>query len=296
LHVAPVLANQLDEVERSGVARTIPHRMMAYTFITWNTRKPQFQDPRVRLALTRAIDRRGIIDAFLGGKADLANSTVPSFVWQHDPEAGATLTYDPEAARSLLEEAGWRDRDGNGVLENASGQELRFTLLAVRGGPAGDLIEKVAADLQRVGVVAKPRLLEGTTMWGLLGDKERNFDAAISGLQAQLRVPMGRDGFHCDALQGYRQYSGICDEELDRLLDTIPLIMDPAAAKPLWNRYQHKLSELQPYTFLYHRQNLLGVSNQLRNVKPDARGPLVGASRWWLLPDQRGNAARPATY
>jgi hypothetical protein len=38
------------------------------------------------------------------------------------------------------------------------------------------------------------------------------------------------------------------------------------------------------FSFLYHRHDAVAVSNRLRGVEPDARGPFVGAQRWWMAP------------
>jgi ABC-type transport system substrate-binding protein len=96
-----------------------------------------------------------------------------------------------------------------------------------------------------------------------------------------------RARFHCDSRDSPPQISGICDAELDRLIDLVPTVADSAGARPLWAAYQRRLADLQPESFLYHRTFTLGVGRGLRGVLPDARGEWVGARDWWIHPEHR---------
>ncbi|MFN2397091.1 MAG: ABC transporter substrate-binding protein [Gemmatimonadaceae bacterium] len=97
-----------------------------FTAVYWNHRHPAFRDPRVRRALTLAIDRRELHRA-----ANLPAAT-PIFdviflerQLARD-ELPAPLAHDTAEAARLLEEAGWRDGDGDGIRERA-GKPFRFT-------------------------------------------------------------------------------------------------------------------------------------------------------------------------
>jgi peptide/nickel transport system substrate-binding protein len=264
----------------------------------WNTvrtlaehrtmRRALFTDERVRRALTMAIDRQGIIDGIFYGHGDVANSMVPPFLWAHDPDAGADLRYSPEAARRLLAEAGWEDREGNGVLEDGAGREFRLALLSAPG--SADAVEKIMSDLRRVGVVVEPRMVELNAMVAIIMNTARDFDAILTAFATSPFPDVRATLFHCRNRDTGFQWSGICDVELDRLIDTIPEVINRDAAMPLWSAYQRRLAELQPYTFLYHPHSVRGVSNRLRNVHPDPRSTYAGLDRWWLVPDGRGAA------
>ncbi|HEV2149666.1 MAG TPA: ABC transporter substrate-binding protein [Longimicrobiaceae bacterium] len=281
-----VTPEQTPRIEASDRARlvTFPHR--SYVFIGWNQKRPMFQDARVRRALTMAINKKGMIDGVLYGHGEVAHSSVPSIFWQHDPTAGAGLQYDPEAAKRLLAEAGWRDRNGDGIVENERGEPFRFTLKTNQGNQERkDLTEVVQSDLRKVGVDAQPQLMEFGTLIEQL-NTTRDFDAVVLAWVTEFR-PDDADLFHCDRRDRPYQWVGHCNRATDRLLDTIPRIVDRAEAKPVWSRYQQAIARDQPYTFLYFQERLVGVSERLRNVDPDARGDFVGVSRWWILPGAR---------
>jgi peptide/nickel transport system substrate-binding protein len=151
-YIAPT-SEQAEQIRQSERVRLITFPARDYVYIAWNTRRPFFRDARVRRALAMAINRRGIIDGVLGGDATLTNATIPPFFWQFDPGVGAGLRYDPEGARRLLGEAGYRDRDGDGIIEDARGRPFQFTLkINQENQIRKDIAQVVQADLRKIGV------------------------------------------------------------------------------------------------------------------------------------------------
>jgi peptide/nickel transport system substrate-binding protein len=278
---------QAANIEQMGNARLLSYKDRAFVLIGWNQRRPPFQDVRVRRALTMAINRQEIVNAVLYGYGELANATVPSFFPQFDPEAGADLRFDPEAALALLAEAGWT-RGADGKLVNAAGEPLHFVLNTNHGNQTReDIVEIVQAQLSQIGVDVEIQILEfGTLLDRINNPQTRDFDAVLIGWRTDFRVD-DSDLFHCEKMNEPYQWVGHCDQRLDALLDTLPTIADPAASLPLWKEYQKLIVEQQPYTFIYFSERIHGVSNRLRNVIPDARGDWVGIDRWWIVPEQR---------
>jgi peptide/nickel transport system substrate-binding protein len=287
---------QAGRIEASQNSRLVSFDDRAFVVLGWNERRPYFEDARVRRALTMAINREEIVKGVLYGYGKIANSTIPPFFWQYDPEAGAGLGYDTAQANRLLTEAGWVDRDHDGVRENPKGVPFRFTIKTNKGNQArADIAEKVQSDLKKVGIEATPRIVE----WGTLLDQiqtpsRRDFDAVLIGWTTEFRID-DTDLFACSKLNEPFQWVGYCNPRTDVLMDTLPKIADRAAAKPLWAQYQRQIAEDQPLTILYFSERLEGVSNRLRNVHPDARGDFVGVKDWWILPNQRRESGAVST-
>ena len=103
----------------------------AMEHFTFNLNNPLLQELAVRKAIAFGTDRQQILnEAFLpnGIYGMVSNSIVSPEHWAAAPSSALTLyPYDPAQARSILEAAGWIDRDGDGFRENAQGDELSFT-------------------------------------------------------------------------------------------------------------------------------------------------------------------------
>ncbi len=132
--------------------------------IYWKNDNPLFRDPRVRRALTLAIDRRELL-GLLGMPDDLPLVDGPVTPGQYRRgELLEPLPYDPVRAGALLDSAGWRDQDGDGVRER-DGRPFRFTALlpaftsenTPRLGAVGVYVQ---SQLRKVGVQMEHQLVD----------------------------------------------------------------------------------------------------------------------------------------
>jgi peptide/nickel transport system substrate-binding protein len=287
----PSDAAQID-ADPNTELRVFPFR--SYDYIAWNTRLPQFNDARVRRALTMAIDREQIVEAVRYGFAEVGRSSITPMHWsfdRNDPET--LLPYDTAAARRMLAEAGWTPGP-TGVLRNAQGVEFRFELMTnSENNQRRDITEIVQAQLRPLGIVAEPRLVEFTTMTATLqgsldaqGRRQRDFDAVVGGWVVYFRFD-DADILHCRNIDRPYQYVGFCNPRADVLIDTLGVILDREQARPLFREYQRLLVQESPYTVLYYVERIGGVRTSLQGAVLDTRGETVSAKDWWILPGQR---------
>ena len=276
------LAYPLDDLAQLvGGRSAIESEARQVSFVGWNARRPPLGDPRVRTALSLAIDRREIVAARREGHGSVAVAAVPPDHWAfHD--GLAPLPYEPGRARALLAEAGYLDRDGDGVLEDGAGDPLRIELKYPGQDPNFRASsEMIRSDLEAIGVDLRPVGLEGGTLVAHVTGAQRDFDAVLLSFEFDLR-PNLRDLFHSGASAGPFAFAGYSDPELDAVIDSLALALDRDRERALWHRAQEILLRDQPWTFLYYFPNLAGVSQRLRGVEMDVRGQLATVKDWWL--------------
>jgi len=259
-----------------------------YVFVAWNSRQPQLADARVRRAITMGTNREEIVQAILQGYGRVANSSVPPFHWAFDPDVATAIHYDPDAARALLDEAGWVDRDGDGVRESPEGTRLAISIKYNDGNQRRqDIAEIMQSQLAQIGIEASPQVVEWVTLLSQINDPVlRDFDGVVIGWVAEFKLD-DMDLFHSERIDQPYAWSGTKNPEIDRLLERLSRTIDREEAKSVWAEYQSVLAEEQPYTFFFFPDQLDGVNNRVRDLVMDARGEWVSIRHWYLDPASR---------
>ncbi len=127
---------------------------LAYNYIGfklghWDAKKsvnvmdnPKFQDKRLRQAMAYAIDTKTVGDKLYNGLRFPATSLIPpSFPDWYDKNANA-IGYDPAKAKKLLDEAGYKDIDGDGFREDPNGKKFTINFLFMSGGDIAEPLAK----------------------------------------------------------------------------------------------------------------------------------------------------------
>ena len=280
-------ADRFDSLAARPALVGIEKPSFRYSFIGWNGRRPPLDDPAVRAAFTRAIDRPEILTAARGGHGRVALGPVPPGHWAF-ADTLEPLGHDTAAAARALRDAGFRQRDDDPPLENDAGTELDFELLIPAGNDATrDLAQMVQADLADAGVRLRIRALDFATLVQTITSAERDFDAVLLALDADIRLDVA-SLFHSRALSGPFQIAGYRSAAMDSLLDAAAAEHDRDRARRLWHEIQAGLVADQPWTFLYYYPELILRRASLHGTTMDLRGVLHGASGWWLEPSRPG--------
>jgi peptide/nickel transport system substrate-binding protein len=272
-----------------------PYR--GYSYIGWNQqrrvegepRPTAFADARVRRAMTMLLDRERLAREIFRGYARAASGPFTPGGPQADPDV-KPLPFDPDAARALLAEAGFADRDGDGIIEGPDGSPLRFTLLYPSGS---ELYEKLVLFFRdayaRAGIVME---LDSQD-WPVLVDRlnKSDFDAVTLGwsstpesdpYQIFHSSQIGDEG---DNRTFYR------NAELDTLIDRARRTLDREQRMQMWQQVHRILHEDQPYTFLINRPYLRLMHERIQNVEPSGVGLnfeyLNGGVMPWYVPADR---------
>ncbi|HEX2095512.1 MAG TPA: ABC transporter substrate-binding protein [Longimicrobiaceae bacterium] len=255
-----------------------------YDYIAYNPRRVEaFADPEIRRALGLAIDVPAIIRALRMEEYSVPGSGpyAPIFRDLYDPQRMRPLPYDTAQARRILESKGWRDTDGDGILDR-NGRPFRFTLVTNTGNQRRtDVQQIVQQQLRRIGVDVQLQQIEFNTFQDRLINK--NFEAALGnwgvGLSADLSELWGEDSpFN---FVSYR------NPEVTRLFEQALSQPTSELANPYWRQAAELIARDQPYTWLYYFDQVDGVNNRLKGMKIDTFGSYQNAWEWWIPRDQQ---------
>jgi len=251
-----------------------------YTYLGFNLKHPLFRDARVREGIAYAIDRQEIVDGVLLGLGErIATPYKPGTFWVN--KNLKPRPYDPEKAKQLLAEAGWRDHDGDGILDK-DGHPFRFTILTNNGNKQrADAATIMQQRLKRVGIDIKVRLVEWSAFIENFINK-RNFDAVILGWS--LSPDPDQFSIWHSSQTGARQFNFLSYRNVvvDEALEQARRTFDRAERKRLYDRMQHEIYKDVPMVFLYTPYSLPVMHKRIYGIKPAPAGIGYNSEHWYV--------------
>ena len=276
------VVRQTDYEAMKDVPNVVLHRTPGtiQNYLAVNHNKPLFQDSRVRQALMYAIDRQGIVGAVLQDQGGVADSVYFPTSWAYDPAQEDRYPYDPEQASQLLAEAGWDEKDADGILVK-DGERFEFILKQYsEWEPFVQSAQIIQANLGDVGIKVDLEMSDFNT-WFANTVQAGDFDAYIfaflsadpdlsSNLACEQVPPIGAN------------YYGYCNEEVDVILRQAAETADTEERKKLYFDLQRILAEDVPVVTLNWQQNIVGVSENLKGFRQNAEWSFPFAYSIWL--------------
>jgi peptide/nickel transport system substrate-binding protein len=243
---------------------------------------PLFQDVNVRRALMHGLDRETMVKKIMRGFAEVAQGTQPLLSTAYAPDEVTTIyDYDPDRAQSLLRAAGWRDDDGDGILEKDG---TPFAFAVMYSDDSSQIKELVAAMRDywhAIGVAATPKPVSfrddlvpalfntfdfemvalGFT-WDATGDQSPMFGSAYKGV-----------GFNA---------VGYANPDYDRLAAEANRETDPDARRALLIRASNIVNDDLPIGILWFRRDGTASRIRVHNFAPNGRSALWSLPWVWL--------------
>jgi len=255
------------QLEREGRFRIAKSPGVDYSYLGFNMRDPILADRRVRYAIGYAVDSYAIIEYLRRGLARKATGLIPSQAWAYEPDI-FQFTYDPAKAKRLLDEAGYKDPDGDGPqprlrlsLKISTVEEVRLQATVIQ------------QQLHNVGIDLDVRAYEFATMYAdvLKGNFQMYSLQWVGG--AMVDPDMLRRVFYSTQTpplgfnRGY--YS---NPEVDQMLDLASSAIGESDRKRYYGEAQKLIAVDAPYISLWNRTNVAVAQPTLSGLHLNAVG------------------------
>lgn len=258
----------------------------SWEYLAFNLSNPLFQDKAVRKALSLAIDRAAIIKQFRTEKtAPLAVTFAPFSAF-----ADTSLQpdkYDLEAAKKLLDDAGWKA--GTGGIREKGGQKLAFTLSSTTAPVRVATAEVMITYWKALGVDVKFQSYSNTQYFGPYANDgilpRGRFDVGMYAQNSDSDPDSGYGTYISSAIpteanggQG-ANWTRLNDKRVDEILNQQRATADQAKRVELWKEFQKIKYENTYEAALYTRVNSYVLSSKVKNFKANP----TTDSNWWNI-------------
>lgn len=254
-----------------------------YTYIAWNEVNPLFKDPKVRMALSYLVDRKSMIDKILYGDAIPIQSPVYVYNKKYLNTELPEIPYNPEKAKQLLSEAGWKMND-KGILEktiDGKNIEFKFTFLNLNNPVRKQVLLVVIDALKKVGIAAELQELEATVFFNK--QKKHEFDACYGGWAGTITPEDPYQIWHSSQVQGEgSNFISFINAESDRIIEDYRNEFDETKRIEICKNWQKLIYDQQPYTFLWTPNSRYIYDYRFKNTRWYNKRPSPTYNEWWV--------------
>lgn len=239
----------------------------------WNLKTPFFSDVRVRKAMSYAFDYNEFLHTISHDVYTPCAGVFHPTSWMFPKNGPKPYRQDLDKAEDLLDQAGWKDTDGDGVRDKEiDGHRIpfKFTLLTSQteaGLQAGTLMKTC---LEKIGVICYVKPTEFTVLVDSL--QNHKFEAAMGGWGAGSDPDSNVNIFGTDAGRNYGHYS---NPRVDELFVKGRHEFDRDKRAEIYGEIHNILWEDQPCTWLFNRNAFYAFNKSLRGYNFSSSGPFL---------------------
>lgn len=243
--------------------------LFSYDYIAINQRRDKFSDVRTRKALAHIMNVDQLIETFTYGLGErVATFTHPSLKERISPKV-KPYPHDIKKAQQLLAEAGWKDTDGNGILDKEiDGEKVDFEI-DLNFNTGNSRRERAClifqAEAKKAGIKVNILPLEWSVM--LERNKSHNFDMFVSGWISSPLESDPKQIWHTDSYSDRgSNYTGFGNDKTDKIIDDMRAEMDASKRFKLYHQLQEAIHEDVPYIFLLAQKERIAIHKKFDNA------------------------------
>ncbi len=239
-------------------------------------RQKWFDDVRFRRAAMHALDKESVIRTELRGLAvSVWGLESPAVQFWYNPD-NAKYPYDPAKAKALLDEMDLKDRNGDGIREDAAGNKVTFTFITNKGNKVREKVASLmAADWKAVGIQATPQFVDFNTLVTMTADSFE-YEACLLGFggggthpasSMNVYLSSGRTHFFNPS---QKTPASAWEAEVDKLAQGFNATLDVTAQRDTFLKMQAILADQCAFLPLWTSKVFVAVRNTYGNLKPSS--------------------------
>jgi peptide/nickel transport system substrate-binding protein len=284
-NVPPALYTEQVDTTKSVYLRKSMYEQSVYTYIGMNLRKPIFSDKRTRKAIAHLVNREYMINSLMRGYA----VPIDGPIYRNRPEYDSAMkgyNYDVTKAKQLLAEAGWKDINGDGILDmQVNGNTIPFEF-NISFNAGNEIRENIAiilsGELKKVGIKCNVQKLEWSVF--LKQNSTHRFDMYIG---AWINENIPSDPFqiwHSSQTENEgSNYVGFKNKRADELIVNNRTEFSAQKRTEMMREFQRIVNDEVPYIFLWTPNQLMLSNKRVANINfyPIRPGYLI---QNWFIP------------
>lgn len=230
---------------------------------------PKVKDPKVRQAIAYAIDRQALIDGLFYGRGSVINSPIATQFDAYDDKNPPQYKHDPEQAKSLLDEAGYVDKDGDGFREDPEGKEWVLNLNYPLGNKDRERSAPIIQEfLEAVGIkieLVQPK--EAPVYFEDLDVNSTGWDLFLIGWSLDSSDPDPGGIWRSDVPYNYPRWNNETADAKVAESNKPPEAFDKAYRNEKLSEWQVMFGEDLPAVLLYAKNSLWAYNSRLQGVE-----------------------------
>jgi len=255
---------------------------VSYGFIGWNLKNPLFKEKQVRKALYHLVNRELMIKKFLYGFSMPATGPL----YQQSEYANHNikpLKFNPKKALEMLRKQGWKDTDGDLVLDKIiDGKKTNFSFTILE--PNDQFVKYLTIfkeDAKKAGIDVKIKVIEWNSFIKKLD--ERSFQAVRLGWGGGSVDWDPKQIWHSDSIKGAgSNFISYSNPKVDKLIDTARITLDKKKRTKILNDVYSMIADDAPYAFFFNSKYLFYGRTKRMKQEKDTYKYEIGYGSWWI--------------
>lgn len=256
-------------------------------YMGFNLRDKKFQDKNLRQAFMYALDRNAMVDKLLEGNGQVVDTPMLPSSWSYpDKSTLNNYKYNKDKAKELLKQAGYEDRDNNGIVEDKDGKELVVKLTYPTGNKLREQTAPIIqANLKDIGVKMELENMEFTALM----DKvvaNHDFELYLMGNNLSLD-PDPKPYWHSTSASDEKgnsawNISSFKNEKADQLIEQGISVSDQKQRKEIYSQFGKLLNDEVPWAYLYSQNIRKAYNPHLKDFKPYTFNDFDNVKDWYI--------------